>query len=334
MPPTITLDLSLAPAERWRELAPYVDVARALVDSYLRDLGVPGESAIASWTEMLDDYRSSFVRSDLAEEMDAIARMIGRSPHAVLVANLYYDLVRSVIGCTAFAIDSPKGPIHARNLDWWTEEQAVAVPSMAARPVRLLADGTVVIRVRGASAGPFETVGWPAFVGVFSGVAKGRFAVTLNAVLSDERTPAAASVALLLREVFERCPTYADAVRVLSDTPIACDCLLLVTGVRAGELVVIERTPSRAAVRGPENGVLVVTNDYRAMPRAHATGGDELARTACVRFDRARARALAEHPDDAATCLSILGDPEVRMGITVQQMVMHAASGALDVRIP
>jgi acid ceramidase len=333
MPPTVALDLALPPTERWRGLAPHVGVARSLVDAYLRDLGLSDEVAVASWAEMLDDYRGSFVRADLAAEIDVVARMIGRSPHAVLVANLYYDLVRSVIGCTAFAIDGPRGPVHARNLDWWTEAEAAASSAPGARPMRLLADGTVVVRVTAAPAGPFETVGWPGFIGVFSGVAKGRFAVTLNAVLSDERTPAAASVALLLRDVFERCTTYADAVRVLTDTPIACDCLLLVTGVRAGELVVIERTPSRAAVRGPQDGVVVVTNDYRAMSRAEVNDG-ELARTACGRFDRAQLRALAEHPEDAAACFAILCDPEVRMGITVQQMVMHAGSGALEVRIP
>lgn len=333
MPPIVPVDLSLPPAERWLGLAPHVGVAQALIDSYLRDLGLPDEAAVASWADMLDDYRASFVRSDLAEEIDAVADMIGRSSRAVLVANLYYDLVRSVIGCTAFAIDGPRGPVHARNLDWWTEDAAAAPVARGGRPMRLLADGTIVLRATGARAGFFETVGWPGFIGVFSGVAKGRFSITLNAVLSDERTPAATSVALLLREVFERCSKYAEAVRVLADTPIACDCLLLVTGARAGELVVIERTPSRAALRGPQDGVLVVTNDYRSISGAHV-GAGELARTACGRFDRARLRAVAEHPVDAAGCFAILGDPEVRMGITVQQMVMHAASGALDVRIP
>jgi len=347
MPLLLTLDLSLPPAERWRGLEPHVTVARSLVDSYVRDLGLKDATALGPWSSRLDDYRAAFVRADLAAEMDSIARLIDRPAQSVLIANLYYDLVRAVIGCTAFAIDGPEGPMHARNLDWWTDEVLLGGEGGAddaGRPFQLLADGTLIVRARGAPAGTFDTVGWPAFVGAFSGVAAGRFAITMNAVLSNDRAPGGTSIALLLREVFERCASFDAAVRVLRDTPLACDCLLLVSGVRAGELVLIERTPTRAALRGPEHGVLVVTNDFRSAAlcqpsmltdsRQTAIGADELSRTACSRLERARQLATETRPTNTAGYFAILEDPAVRMGITVQHMVMHAATGALDVRIP
>jgi len=38
----------------------------------------------------------------------------------------YYDALKVILGrafgCTAFATDAPGGVLHARNLDWWTEE--------------------------------------------------------------------------------------------------------------------------------------------------------------------------------------------------------------------
>lgn len=44
----------------------------------------------------------------------------------VVCGNLYYDALKAVlVGCTAFAVDTPTGPLHARNLDWWTENDSL-----------------------------------------------------------------------------------------------------------------------------------------------------------------------------------------------------------------
>lgn len=44
---------------------------------------------------------------------------------------------------------------------------------------------------------------------------------------------------------------------------------------------------------------------------------------------------LAERkPTTAAECFALLTDPGVQMNITVQQMVMCAATGLIDVRLP
>jgi hypothetical protein len=147
----------------------------------------------------------------------------------------------------------------------------------------------------------------------------------------------ATPITFLVRQVLERCPDYDAAFRALRDTPIASDALLMVTGTRAGEMAVIERTPTRAAVREAEKGVLVLTNDYRLMDdglKAAAVDGNELQVTACARFDRAQhlARASLEASVDGA--LGWLADQGVAMGITVQHVAMQAATGTLEVRIP
>ena len=115
-------------------------------------------------------YAAGFVSNDYRAELESIAERIDRSLEEVLLANLYYDAIFAVIGCTAFAIDTPQGPLHARNLDWWTEKNQ-------------LAKHTCEIRYRGGPT-PTRVAGWPGFMGVFSGVAEGRFAITLNAVVS------------------------------------------------------------------------------------------------------------------------------------------------------
>ncbi len=252
--------------------------------------------------------------------MQGIASRAKVSLDDVVCGNLYYDALKAVlVGCTAFAVDTPIGPLHARNLDWWSENDS-------------LRRYTVSTRFTGALAGEFTTVGWPGFIGVFSGIAPGRFAVTLNAVISDEPLQAASPVVFLLRQVLEEAPDYQSALRTLSEVPLASDSLLLLTGIRTGEMAVIERTPSRAEIRSSENGCIFVTNDYRMMRTGLRNVESELVSTACRRYDRVSELVSAFVPTDAEHCLTLLSDKAVRMGITVQQMVFQASSGLCVVR--
>lgn len=210
---------------------------------------------------------------------------MGTTVERVAGGNLHYDAMKAVLmGCTAFAVDSPAGPLHGRNLDWWTENG-------------LLERFTLVTRFVGGSCGEFVTVGWPGFAGVLSGLAPGRFAVTLNAVISRERPRAAMPVVFLLRQVLEEAASFAEALAMSRDTPVASDSLLLLSGVRAGELAVIERTPTRAEVRWGTDGAVFATNDYRALSAsAPGEARSELAATSCGRFDRMAALVGAGRP--------------------------------------
>ncbi|HBQ17699.1 MAG TPA: hypothetical protein DEF51_43415 [Myxococcales bacterium] len=312
---TFSVNLANAPAQRWQGIGAWAAEARTLAESYVRDLG-----GLELFGDLVDAYRAAYVPTDFGAEIDAIADEVGISSNASLVANLYYDAMHAVLGCTAFAIDTPDGPLHARNLDWWTER-------------RMLSEHTLLCDFRGAPT-PYRSVGWPGFMGVFTGVAEGRFAVSLNAVISAEPKPLALPVTLLLRKVFDEARSYEEAVMTLAETPIASDCLLLVTGTKAGEMVVIERTSTRSALRAPANGLVVVTNDYRAIDDGFERPGDALAATSCGRFDRATHLASSSTPTTFDAAFEILLDDKVRMDITVQSVVMHAASGACEVRLP
>lgn len=313
--PIIDVDLSLPPAQRWRSLRPHRDGIRELVLSYVRDLG-----GLDTFREALLLYRSSVVAAEHLEEMDAIASLAALDPLEVLLANVYYDAFKHAVGCSAFAVNTPAGPVHARNLDWWTERNALG---------RL----TLVARFHRAGEPLFEAPTWPGFIGALSGVAPGRLSITLNAVLSDEVPGIAAPVGLVLRELLTHA-SFVGAVAELSRRPLACDCLLLVCGTKQDEMCVVERTPTRSAVRGTDSGAIVVTNDYRALGAPGWTQGTQtkLQATSCHRYDRVSWRIHSTYPTSAATCFAVLDDPGVKMEITVQQMVMSAAEGWLLVR--
>jgi hypothetical protein len=316
--PHIDVDLRLPPDKRWHALHALKHQARELLDQYAADLG-----GVEPFQEYIFAYWDAYRPAAYAAELTALARMLDVPERSMFVVNLYYDLIKYSIGCTAFAVDTEHGPLHARNLDWWTE-------------MDLLSSSTIVAHFHGAEAGPFDVVSWPGFTSALSGVAPGRFAITLNAVSSDEPAALAMPVTYLIRSVFETARTFAEAVERLASTEIVSDCLLLVTGILQGEMVVIERTPTQAALRTPVHGYLLVTNDYLTLPSHPTTARAEQAfqQTSCGRFDRASSL-LAHHiPRTVTECFRILTDPAVCMRITVQHMVMSAAQGILDVQLP
>ena len=119
------------------------------------------------------------------------------------------------------------------------------------------------------------------------------------------------------------------------------DCLLLVTGTKTGEMVVIERTPTQAGIRYPPGDFIVVTNDYITMAHhAAAPEGDIIEATSCSRFEAVDGFFCGGGPkqrlrpvtfDDA---FGILRKLNVQMDITVQQMCFCAATGDISVRPP
>lgn len=318
MLPELQVDLRLSPEKRWSGLAQFRDAARELVTFYLNELeGFAGDGLFDAALPILATQESQ-------NEMRGIADVLGVPFRDIALVNLYYDAFRALFGCTALGLDTPAGPILARNLDWWTSAGALS---------RL----TQITHTSGGPAGPFSLVGWPGFVGAFSGSAPGRFALTLNAVASNEGFCLTRSTPLFLRDMLESAPDYDTAKSRLESELIASDCLLLLVGVRPGELCVIERTSRRSATREAEGGVVAATNAYRTLvdtPTQNPGNGSILADTACSRYDRALAMAAeCKHPA-IEDCFSILSDPSVRMKITVQHMVMQPAIGLLEYRMP
>jgi acid ceramidase len=251
--PEIEVDLDVAAEERWASLQAWQSSARALLRFYVNDLG-----GLQDFRPMLMGYCEEYVDKEYVAEMRGIARVLDAPEEEVVLANLYYDALKFLLGqgslgCTGFVVPSGSRLLHARNLDWTTANG-------------LLSSETIVFNFR-RGAGPvlYRTVGWPGFVGCFSGVAPGRFAVSLNAVLSDDPPELAPPITFVLRRTLETMLSFDEAVRHLSGTKVASDSLLLLSGVQPGEATVIERSPARAAVRAAEQGLLIVTNDYRAL---------------------------------------------------------------------
>ncbi|KXX69113.1 C45 family autoproteolytic acyltransferase/hydolase [Flammeovirga sp. SJP92] len=305
------INLDLPPKQRWSFLIDYKSEVDELLQCYLNDF--EGADFIF---ENIEDYKRAVISADYMEEIEFISSISKFSSNEILIANLYYDILKFYLGCTAFAFETDGAVLHSRNLDWWTDNN-------------LLSSQSKIFDYQRNGRTIFKTVGWVGFIGALSGTKPGKFSVTLNAVLSKDAAEIAMPVSFLLRDVLDKANSYSEAKKTLEKTTIASDCLLLLSGKTSSEMVVIERTPKRSATRGPDNGIVCVTNDYKLIENGNG-GESELQATSCGRYDRARELVGAKKPTNANECLDVLKDEKVMMGITVQQMVFNNKTGKIE----
>ena len=311
---TYVVNLDLLPATRWKFLEQFNVELRELITCYLNDY-----SEAKHLFNNVDLFKGSLISRDHLEEIEYIASLSGFSANEVLVANLYYDILKFYFGCSAFSVKAGGTILHARNLDWHTDNNILGKYTML---FDFQKDGNTV----------YKTVGWPGFVGALSGTKPGKFSLTLNAVSSNDRPEVAAPVSFLLRNALEKAESFKEAKHILETTPIASDCLILLSGTQESEMVVVERTPRRYATRTSDEGFIVVTNDYKVLENDSTS--NLLRATSCSRYDRVQSLLRAGIAEQAQRCMNILSDDEVKMQITVQQMVFNNMTGDVTILVP
>ncbi len=254
------------------------------------------------------------------------AEILHRDWQDVLLANLFYELALA-LGCSTVALPSPEGPVLARNMDFWPEDQL----ARCTRLIELTRRGTRILQL----------AGWLGGIGVVSGSSPRGFAVVLNAVGSNERPQLEGNpVLLLLRSVLEDCQDFEQARQRLVETPLATSALLTLVGCENSQRVVIERSPSDAAERwATDDAPLVVTNHYLILEQPKPQGGYAamLERTACGRFDALTESLTGPQRQETLSderLLQTLTDPRVQQQITAQHVIARPSQNSLRVFIP
>jgi len=310
----LKINLDLNPSDRWKSLKQYKEEVNSLFKYYLEDLS--GAGIFETYIEL---YKSNFISKTYREEIKSIEKLCDFTENQILITNLYYDALKFVFGCTAFCITNTEKRLHARNLDWWTENN-------------ILGKYTKIFDFEQNGNTVYSLVSWPGFVGAISGVRQGAFTITLNAVLSNESPQFAMPITFLIRDVLQKAKTFEEAVKILSETTIASDCLLMVVGVNKDENVVIERTPTTFSIRNPLDNSLIVTNEYLTLTENKLTK-DTLQLTAFGRHVRVKELLDTSVPKSIEDYFTILSDNKVKMDITVQQMVINPKNGDIHIKI-
>jgi hypothetical protein len=308
-------------------VAPFRSAASRLLQAFDRTvedtLGCAGAWALARGARALHAAFGGIY----GDEVAGLSEAIGVAPEAVLMGNLAYDLTNAA-ACSTFVVapgDAP--PLHARNLDW-------------AFPGRLLREHTTVVRVTGAPAGNYAMVTWPGFFGGLTAIAPGRFSVTVNFVAQEDDTPAEAFARALMgywpvpwavRAALDECADYASAVALLRTIRLLSPVLFTVAGVRAGEAVVIERSPSGSAVRPLAGGAVCSTNHYVSPVYGRSTADAQDSQDRLTALERST---RSTPPRDPAEAFQVLSRPLFLREETQHQVAMSAATGLLVVRVP
>ncbi len=211
-------------------------------------------------------------------EIDAIAAAVER-PGAVML-NMSFEWT-----CTTGAAADPDAPGNRmlRTLDW---------------PLDGL--GThVVVALEASPAGPYYNVTWPGAVGVLTAMAPGRFSAAINqapmrrfglTIVGDwivNRVRVWGHRDLppmhLLRQVFDRARTYAEAKAMLCETRLALPAFFTLSGLHPDESCLIERLETSAVIHDTKSGAppVSVANQWIGVPvRGRPRGHDNDARAA------------------------------------------------------
>jgi hypothetical protein len=319
---TIELDLDRPPAERYRAVpAEVVRAGRRLLEAIRPEIP---RSAL---------HLAHLVRLRTAgrfhAELRAMADSAGADWRELAVANVSYDLRLNGLGCSTVALPTAEGPVVARNMDW-VPEGPLARASYCFRCVR-------------GGRHAFTIAGFPGSAGVVTGLSARGFALVLNAVLCDEGGGwRGYPVMLHLRRVLEDAPDFDAAVEMLSRPTLAAPCLVTVAGTDNAQRVVVERSPTRFALRwGQQGRPLVTTNDYRLLyPTPEQFRYDDnmrLYKTACTRYDRllrlsSESSAGETVADDRL--LYWLTDPAIFSDITAQHIILRPRPGTVRMFVP
>ena len=231
--PCFDIDLDLPAYERWKPLQSVLEAMAPGVRKYIEAL--VGKGSLGAMALKLCGGLSFC--TTYYSDLRAIAQLSGLTLGEVFISNVLTDLSAR---CTSMVVLGPTGrPLHGRNLDWGA---GFLRPSIVR--VNFLRSGRPL----------YQAVTTPGYVGILTGVAPGRFSVSINyretgllagSLLSFMSALSRAwSSGFLVRHVLEnpsKYPTYRDAVLALSKSRIIAPCYITVAGINPDEGVVLTR---------------------------------------------------------------------------------------------
>jgi hypothetical protein len=316
--PTLDIDLAKPHAERYSAVpTEAIAVGQRLLDVVLQE--VPYAARLfADWGRLRTANR-------FQAEAVALARQVHASWRDIMLANLSYDLVLARLGCSTVALPTPRGPVVARNMDWWPED--------------LLARASYLIRCSHHGDLRFVNAGWPGSIGVVTGLSTRGFAIALNAVTCSQGVRKTGYPVLLhLRRVLEDARDFDEALGMISKQTLAAPALITLAGTRNDQRVVVERTPTHSALRwAAGDQPLIATNDYRMLDQASPHMLHDLGYSTCSRYD-ALCRFFAGHGADQyvedAALLYVLSDGAVIQTITAQHIILRPRQREVRLFVP
>lgn len=225
--------------------------------------------------------------------------------HRIVFYHALHDITQTLehsplLGCTAFAAAGGATPsghvIIGRNFDF-------EGPPIFDRD-------KAVLFFKPAGKLPFASVAWTGMIGAVTGLNAAGIYVSVNALRTSDKSASGVPVELLLREVLESAHTLDEAIELVQSRAVMVPDLYLIADGKSGESAVIERSPTRMAVRRSRD-IMAVAN-HAILPEFQGDRENERLKlyfTSGARMTRME-ELLSRHRGriDAETGLAILRD--------------------------
>jgi len=152
---------------------------------------------------------------------------------------------------------------------------------------------------------PYLSVTFAGLTGVTSGFNREGIGIFVNAWSAGETSSAGEPATLVAADVLERARNLEEAVGILQKAIVFVSDIYVVADGKTGELAVVEKTPSRCAVRRAENRILAANH-----PETPDFAGARLAASSTSLYRRERLEELLaqERPLDAKSAIRVLRD--------------------------
>uniref|UniRef100_A0A3B4DJ09 Acid ceramidase n=1 Tax=Pygocentrus nattereri TaxID=42514 RepID=A0A3B4DJ09_PYGNA len=247
-----TVDLDLAPSQRWKEVitdkkSDLVNMIQAIKD--LANSFVPSGRLI----DLVDRDLPLMVDTlpyPFNEEIKGIAAASGVPLGEVVLFNIFYEIFTV---CTSLVAEAPDGNlIHARNLDFglfmgWDLKNRSWVITEKLKPL------VVNIDFRRSNRTVFKSTNFAGYVGMLTGMRPHVFTLTMNERFSlnggyigilewilGKRD--GMWMSFLTRSVLENATSYTEAKKLLSDTKLLAPAYFILGGNQTGEACIITRS--------------------------------------------------------------------------------------------
>ena len=295
----------------------------------------------------------AFIPVDLQMEVYGLSRgyrdpfpEIGPLYHRLLNYHAAHDISHAVmdhplVGCTSFAAwgdHTASGRLLVgRNFDFQAGE--------------CFDRNKLVTRVKPDRGLGFISVSWPGMAGVVSGINDQRIAITINAASSRDKRTIGMPVSLVIRQVLQYAGSLDEAIRMIRQSEVFVADSYLIADGKSGTAVVVEKTPSRCAVRKPTARYIICSNHFLSDELSDDPGNRAymVEGTSVVRHERIESLVLQARgkltPEMAATILRdrhvsqmgrpVLGHPAaINSLIATHSVVIDATAGIIWVSQP
>lgn len=331
--PVISIDLRLDPEARWADFGhEYRFIIRKLLKRTRKEaLETYGPLRVGAAEVGLGSMSRVYGGHEYVRELQGLSAAAGVSLRDLYLANITYDVASyfmppgQPIGCTGMIHGGPPSPMISRNMDW-VFPKGVGAQSMV---FRFFDDH-----------GEYLSVGFPGVTGVVSAISSHGFALTVNQAphASSASFPAKALDSLrslptlwLTRLAMDAGDSFDAALDVITTTPAAASCYLLLAGREPDEAVrIISRGTSDDVMRvGKEHYAVVANHEPGEEQEYESEEGDSYERY--LALEKAGGRVAS---GDVAAAKTALSKWPVCHADTVHQMIMLPATGELHLRCP